>query len=305
MNRRQLPFPPGAEPGARAKCSRRGIGSPVCRAALVLLLALTGACSSTTFLYNRLDTILPWYVGRYVDLERPQKEQLDRLLVPFLDWHRQEELSRYVAILDDILAGLDGELSAQDVADASAQLEAAWFRLEARGLEWLLELGEALSDEQMAEFMDTLREKQRDYEKKYLERSDEKFRDESYDALRDSLQDYLGRLDARQRERLRLAASELVRSDSVWLQERESWLDRLDTLLQREPGWQQGIRDALARRDETVSPRYREVYGHNLAVINQAIADVLNSRTEKQDRRLRSELGSLREDLQALSDRGS
>lgn len=270
------------------------------RLVLVIALALLGACSSTTFIYNRLDMIIPWYVGSYVDLDREQKGYLDTLLEPFLVWHRREELPSYVLIIDDLESRLDRDVTADDVAAISARFEAAWFRLEARGLDWLLQLGERLSDEQMAEFRESLRDKQQDYEEKYLGRTDEKFRDESYDSFRDSLQDYMGRLNGEQRERLRQASETLLRSDGVWLEEREVWLDRLDITLQRAPGWQQAIRDDLARRDETVSPRYREVYSHNLEVIHLAIADVLSSRSDRQDRRLRSKLRNLREDLQNL-----
>ena len=56
-----------------------------------LLLTLVG-CSSTTFVYNRLNLIIPWYVGKYVDLSRDQKKVLDAELQPFLQWHRHEEL---------------------------------------------------------------------------------------------------------------------------------------------------------------------------------------------------------------------
>ena len=275
------------------------------RLVLVVALALLGACSSTTFLYNRLDMIIPWYVGSYVDLEREQKEYLDTLLEPFLVWHRREELPRYILVIDDLETRLDREVSADDVPAISAQFEAAWFRLEGRGIDWMLQLGESLSDEQMAEFRESLRDKQQDYEEKYLGRTDEKFREESYDSLRDNLQDYLGRLTGDQRERLRQASEALLRSDGVWLEEREVWLDRLDVTLQRAPGWQQAIRDDLVRRDETVSTRYREVYSHNLETIHLALADVLNSRSDRQDSRLRSKLGNLREDLQNLIGRDS
>ena len=54
-----------------------------------------------------------------------------------------------------------------------------------------------------------------------------------------------------------------------------------------------------------MSPRYREVYSHNLEMIHLALADVLNSRSDRQDRRLRSKLGNLREDLQNLIARDS
>ena len=50
----------------------------------LLLLMLTG-CSGTTFVYNRLDFLIPWYVGKYVDLTRLQKQLLDEQLDPFCD----------------------------------------------------------------------------------------------------------------------------------------------------------------------------------------------------------------------------
>ncbi len=50
---------------------------------VMLLLTLVG-CSSTTFIYNRLDFILPWYLDDYVDLNNEQDAFLDEQLAPFL-----------------------------------------------------------------------------------------------------------------------------------------------------------------------------------------------------------------------------
>ena len=265
----------------------------------LLVLLLTGC--STTFLYNRLDIILPWYMGTYVDLDRQQRDYLDELLDPFLTWHREEELARYLEIIDDLSRRLDRDVTAGDVVAISLQFEAAWFRLEKRGLDGLLALGDRLSDAQMAEFIESLWKKQRDYEEEYLSRSDEVYRDDSYEALKDSLQDYLGRLRPDQREVLRASSEALWRSDGVWLAEREVWIKRFEAILvDRQPDWQQQIRESVARRDESVSSDYVETYGHNLEVIHRAIAGVLSSRDEKQDRRLRRKLDDLREDVETL-----
>jgi hypothetical protein len=56
----------------------------------------------------------------------------------------------------------------------------------------------------------------------------------------------------------------------------------------------------VANRSETVSEAYIQVYDHNLQVIYAALARVLDSRTEKQDRRLRNRLSDLRKDLETL-----
>jgi hypothetical protein len=272
---------------------------------LLLALLFIGGCSSTTFVYNRLDFILPWYLDDYVELDRAQDVFLDEQLRPFLAWHRTEELPRYTLIIDDITRRLDAPLTAQDVAAISLEFEQAWFRLEARGLEWLLALGERLTDDQVRQFLDELWDKQEEYQKKYLERSDQEYHEDSYDSLRDSVQDYLGRLDKPQKELLETASNGLLRSDTTWLRERAAWLQRLEVMMRREPGWQQAIRDSVQRRSETVSAEYLELYEHNLAVIHSALAQVLNSRSEKQDQRLRKKLANLREDLQTLVDQGA
>ena len=267
-------------------------------------LVLLPACSSTTFFYNRLDFLIPWYMGRYVDLDRDQKQLLDAELQPFLSWHRSEELPAYLLVLGQIEAAIDGEVTADQVASIADEFEAAWLRTEARALEWMMVIGAQLSNAQMEEFLENLRDKQQEYEEKYLERSDEEYVEEAYENLLDSVQDYLGRLDWGQRSILESAASRLQRSDSIWLREREAWLRRMENILQREEGWQQALRDAVDARDTTMSADYVAVYEHNTRVVFEALAKMLNSRSDKQDRKLRGKLDDFRDDLNTLIARG-
>lgn len=276
-----------------------------CRTYLLFALLLLGGCSSTTFVYNRLDFLLPWYLDDYVELNSAQDQILDEQLRPFLTWHRSLELPLYLQILDDIDRRLDRDLTVADIAAIALQFEGAWLRLEDRSLDWLLALGERLTDDQVQEFLASLWEQQEEFEKKYLKRSDREYRRDSYDNLLDNVQDYLGRLDKSQKLVLEGASEELMRSDSIWLRERTAWLQRLEVFMRRDPGWQQAVRDAVKRRSETVSPEYLELYEHNLGAIYAALARVLNSRTEKQDRRLRKKIANLREDLQTLVAQGA
>ena len=274
------------------------------RVLLILALLVLGACSSTTFLYNRLDFILPWYLDDYVELDRDQRQAFDRLLDPFLDWHRQEELPAYVAVLDQVEGTLGQPVTQEEIDAISGAFEEAWLRLEDRSLDWLLALGASLTDAQVEEFLRNLEERQQEYEEKYLSRSDEEYREEMYDNLLDRAQDYLGRLDREQKAALRAASDAMIRADGPWLEERARWHARLAELLQREPGWEQRVRDAVARREETLSQDYREAYAHNLMLIQETVAGLLNSRSERQERRLRGEIADLREDLQELIEQG-
>ncbi len=276
----------------------------VCRVYLLLALLVLGGCSSTTFVYNRLDFLLPWYLDDYVELNTVQDQFLDDQLQPFLAWHRDLELPLYLQILDDIDRRLDRQLTVDDIAAISLEFEDAWFRLEDRALDWLLALGERLTQEQVQEFLAALWEQQEKYEKKYLKRSDQEYRRDSYDSLVDNLQDYLGRMDKDQKQVLESASEQLMRSDAIWLRERASWVQRMEEFMRREPGWQQAVRDSIKRRSETVAADYVELYEHNLGVIYAALAETLNSRTEKQDTRLRKKIADLREDLQTLVAQG-
>lgn len=270
------------------------------RLSLVLALLLLSACSGTTFIYNRLDFFVPWYLDDYVELNRVQKSSLDDLLQPYLQWHRQEELPRYLVTLVAIEQTLESDIQAEDIAHLSVQFEGAWERLESATLEWMMALGDQLSDEQIEEFLANLQKQQHEYEEEFLPRSEEVYFKENYDNLLDSFQDYLGRLSMSQREILKLAAADFQRFDAAWLTERAAWLQRLEELLQRELKWQQRLLDAIALRDDRASRDYLARYEHNIELVQQSMASVLNSRTDKQDRRLRKKLANLREDLETL-----
>lgn len=271
---------------------------------LIFALLFLSACSSTTFVYNRLDFLLPWYLGDYVDLNREQKKTLDGLLQPFLSWHRTQELPQYLVILDNFDDTLDQPIQRSDLEALSLEFEEVWGRLEARGLAWLLEFGAQLSDAQIEAFGEKLKDQQTEYEEKYLTRDDDEYRKDSYEAMVDSFGDYLGRLSREQKQVLRDASEQLLRSDSIWLQEREQWLKQLEAVMQREPGWQRRIRDLLSNRQERNSAEYQRIYEHNTRVIQAAVLATLNDRTGKQDQRLRKEVQHLQEDLETLIEQG-
>ena len=271
---------------------------------VVIALFVVSACSSTTYVYNRLDFLLPWYMDDYVDLNAEQEAYLDELLVPFLAWHRAQELPVYLTALNRIEDSLNEPLTPAGVGALVTDFESAWLRLQGEGLTQLLDLGARLSDEQIAAFLEALWEQQREFEEEYLERSEAEFYEDNYDNTLDTFQDYIGKLSDVQRQWVRDSSRQLLRSDQVWLQERALWLTQLAVLLERKPGWQQRVRAAISARDDTVSPDYKRVYEHNMDAIYQLTARVLNARSERQSRYLKDKLTDIRQDLEALIAQG-
>ena len=271
----------------------------VYRASLIALLVLLPACSST-FMYNQLDWLIPWYADDYVDLNREQTKSFKARLIPLLEWHRKDELPTYLPIVDGITADLDAPITEEVISAWMAELELAYKRLEAHWLPMLLNVGDELSDAQIQELMDNLREEQEELQEEYLDRSEEDYVEDSYDNMADNLSDLLGRLSTEQKQVLQDAAENMQRFDSGWLQERQQWLDKMAVILQRDPGWQQVMKDEIADQEANRDPTYTEAYEINQSLIFRAMAEVLNARSEKQDKRLRREITDLRADIVTL-----
>jgi uncharacterized protein (UPF0216 family) len=278
-----------------------GAGRRLRLACFLSLACLLAACTAS-FTYNNLDRLIPWYVDGYVDLSHDQREILRGQLTPLLQWHRQEELERYIAILDRVDDDLTRPVTAEVVQSWIDAVTVAAERAEVHMLQVALEFGATLSDEQMTEFTASLWERQRDYEEEFLGRSDAEYREESFENLRDFLARQVGRLDAAQQGELRSASARLQRFDAAWLEDRAAWLRRLEPLLQRETGWQAAVQAAYLERRNTHTPRYRETLRHNLDAINPAVASVLNSLSERQRAQAAESLDELRGRLRDLAD---
>ena len=270
-------------------------------AACLLSLSVLASCAGS-FAYNRLDYLIPWYVDAYVDLTSEQRQSLRDQLVPILQWHRREELARYQQLLYEIQAALEHQITPGQVQIWGDELLQAVTRTEETMLELALEFGTSISAEQMEEFIESLNEKQEEYEEEFLSRTNEEYAEENTKQLQKLLKRFLGPLNNEQKERLEQGALSLQRFDNLWLEDRRQWLDQLEPLLARKPGWQEDIRTAFRHRNENRPAQYQQNFEHNTRVMHLALVDVFNSRTAKQRASTREELQDLQKILQKLMD---
>ena len=268
------------------------------RLPLIFVFLLVG-CSTTTFIYNRIDFLLPWYLGNYVELTRDQKQYLNELLIPFLSWHRSEELPKYLEIINLTENILEREVKPENIATISSNIEESWFRLEKEVLAWVLPLASDLTDEQIKSFLQVMQKKATEYENKYLGRNDKDYRQDAYDRIRDNLQRFMGDLSQQQLSLVKTYSEDIYRIDGVWLQNRKALLTSLSSILERDSDWKERL-TRINQRDDTMSQIYRDTFAHNLDVIYHLLAEVFNTRGEKQDQRLRKQLSKYRTDIETL-----
>jgi hypothetical protein len=260
------------------------------------------SCSATQFIYNRVDILVRWYLDDYVSLDREQQARFDGRLEALLEWHRREELPAYVVLLDDALTILDEGVPLEDTRAMADRIEEAAIRFQDPFLELLLSTGEELRPDQRQEFVDVLMSKQEEFEEDRLARGDAEYREDLEDRFDKQLSRYLGPLTAEQTDRIAVGVSEMTRLDRFWLEDRRVWIAELSViLLEAEPDWPDQVRALIAGRDDALLPAYRDGIDHNGEVILQLSRDVLIARTDKQDRKLRNRLQSLRDDLAALA----
>ena len=269
---------------------------------ILLICGLVSGCT-VSFTYNQLDWLIPWYVESYVDLTKDQKRSLKEQLQPFLAWHREEELRSYVEILDDIETAINSPVTGLQVRAWIDDIVSAAERTEFSMVQLGLEFGDQLSDAQMQEFVDSLWERQRDFEEEYLDRTDEEYVEDNADELAGFLKKLLGRLSGDQKDRLVSAAQRLCRFDKPWLADSKEWLRELEPLLKRDSGWQSAVEAAFHARKSNRSAEFRECLDRNYTVISEAIADVENQASDRQKEHLRNEIEDLRSSLQKLIDR--
>ena len=265
---------------------------------LIILIFLTG-CSSTTFIYNRIDFLLPWYLASYVDLSRDQKQYLDKLLIPFFSWHRHEELPRYADIINSVEEILDSEVKVENIVLITQDVEESWFRLEDELLLWVIPLAKDLSDEQINNFLQVMQTKTIESENRYLKRNDQVYQKHNYNRLRKNLRRFIGTMSKEQLDLVKIASKNMRRVDTEWVQNRKKLVANLGSILQRKESWEKRF-ISITHRDDLVSKNYRDNYAYNIDITKHLIAAILNTRTEKQDKKLRAQLKRYRTDIETL-----
>jgi hypothetical protein len=268
---------------------------------LVLVTTLVG-CSANRLLYNRADTFIRWAADDYVTLDREQQAAFDQRLDDFLAWHRSEELPRYRAFIVTSLETLEDGVTLEEAVTISEEIELAADRFQAQFIELLLATAEDLSDEQIQDFLTELERNQAEYAEEQLVRDEETYYADSAKTMTGLVKRLIGRLNRDQSAEINERSKDLTRLDSLWHDDRARWGSALRVILEaKAPGWQAEIRRLGETRSEARIPEYVAGIEHNGDVILALLVDIINSRTERQDRRMRRFLEGLVDDIDALT----
>ncbi len=243
--------------------------------------------------------MLPWYLESYVDLNQEQRQNLNELLEPFFKWHREEELPIYSEMIGDLELILDEKIELSSIESITHDVEQAWFRLEDEMILWAIPMARDLSKEQIEEFLQSMQSKTLQSEKKYLSRNLQTYQNDNYKRIRKNLRRFIGGMNKDQLDLISSASQEMIRVDDQWINNRKALIEKLRLILRRDEGWELALTN-ITHRDDLVSDNYRKTYSHNIKINQQLFVEILNSRTEKQDEKLRTQLLRYKTDINNL-----
>lgn len=275
-----------------------------CRLLIFALLCtvILAGCSANRLLYNRADTFIRWAADDYVTLTREQQAAFDQRLDDFLAWHRSEELPRYREFIVTSLDTLEDGVTLEEAVAISEEIDLAADRFQAQFIELLLATAADLSDEQIQDFLTELERNQTEYADERLVRDEEAYYADSTKTMTDLVKRLIGRLNRDQRSEIAERSKNLTRLDGLWHDDRARWGSALRVILEAKAlGWQGEIRRLGETRSEVRIPEYVAGIEHNGDVILALLVDIINSRTERQDRRMRRFLEGLIDDIDALT----
>ena len=165
---------------------------------------------------------------------------------------------------------------------------------------WIIPLARELSDEQIAKFIQVLRAKTTQREKKWLLRNDQVYQSDSYKSIRKNLRRFMGSLTKDQLDLVKITSKEMKRTDGERIQSRKVFIEKLNLILQKEQGWEERL-EKITHSDELVAENYQSTYDFNTVLIQQLLVAILNSRNDKQDKKLRTQLSRYKSDINSLN----
>jgi hypothetical protein len=233
----------------------------IARALVAVLLAGLAGCGAS-LVYPRLDSLVGLYVRGLVSLDGSQSASLARTLEQNLEWHRSEELERYEAFLQDLASQVRAGVTRASLEDAAQQAEVYWRRIFEQAAPGYASLAVTLSDRQVQELLESLRQADAKTWRHYSGRTAEDRHSRREKSLRKNIERMTGPLSAQQRQLVRDYAWTARPFMLEWRENRRLWREELAATLRVRSGpraaFDERMRVLIAEPDRLWTPGYRK-----------------------------------------------
>ncbi|MEC4087177.1 hypothetical protein CWC22_012040 [Pseudoalteromonas rubra] len=270
---------------------------------VLALLTMTGC--STKFIYKNADWLSYWYLDDYISLTDEQEAQFDERLLVWLDWHKSQELTRYAEQLTMLKSDIENDkITLERIGYHRTQMLEHWHRLRNKVVPDLVEMAPMLSEEQASELFDEIAEGEAERAEKRAKRSEQKKYKRWLKERNKNLKRWIGRLSAEQESRIEQLYGQLVSTSDLWSDYRAHYQAELRALFaqpERGDAFKARLSELLMAPEVFRSEQLNLANEQNSKANHQYLLDVYQSLSDKQKKRLISELEELIEDIQSLA----
>ncbi len=193
-----------------------------CGNMLVLALGLLclSSCSTVRVGYDNADTVVVWWLDRYLNLTPAQKPLLKRQAGKLLEWHRQTQLPQYVEFLQHVQQQLQGKVTRADLEADAERMTHLTRDLVLQALPELTDLALKLNEAQLAHLAKRFNSQNDEFRKEYV--IDPQARRERRHVKRvlKRAHEWIGSFSPEQEEKIRMLAKAQPKNNQLWLDER-------------------------------------------------------------------------------------
>ena len=182
---------------------------------------LTTGCSALGFAYNNAPSFVASKLDDAFDLDEAQQSKLDLRLQKFFAWHRQQELPRYQQSMNVVATTIADGITAVEFLEIYDDLRLAWRRSLTQAVDDLGDLALTLSAAQIEHFQQYFHDEAEEY-RDYLQMSAQQREIFRVQRGLKRLQDWFGKLDELQREKISLRLQQLPEFYPAWINYREA-----------------------------------------------------------------------------------
>ena len=178
------------------------------------------ACSVTRVAYNNATPVVTWMVDDYFDLQDSQKDFVRERLGRALAWHRESEMPEYRDFLIGLLSRTQAQVTEVDATWAYVTMRAYYYRAMERLLPDMAEFIGRLDAEQAARLAGRFEEDNTKLLKERMKGAPLERQERRAKRFADYVEDWTGRLDARQRDLIVARYAAIPDISDEWLADR-------------------------------------------------------------------------------------
>ena len=271
----------------------------------VFVLSCLFACSSTRLAYNYLDWVISWYLDDYIQLNKEQDDYYDRQLDELLQWHRSDQLPRYVRFVDEMMLHINKPVHTDMLLERKNTMREFIRVFIARAAPDCIKLLLWLDPEQRKSFYAAGAEKQQQFEEKYQDEPEIDRSKRLYKQMKKILKRFIGRLTDEQEHIVKRWADSLIGVQHLWLENRRIWLSTLQTVLEgsdTDTEKKSRLYQLLVEPEALWSTAYSRAVRQNEIRTLDMFSDIHNSMIKKQKKHLHASLSKLKKDFERLAE---